>query len=412
MMEFRPILSAMMRSKTGPLLVAIQIALSLAILVNALYVVSLRYESASRPSGIVDEQDVLYMQVRPVVRQNYAQLIAQQNRDIDALKAIPGAKSVSWTSQMPMSTSGSTNGFTLNRKQVQPMGLSSYYVPPSFIPTTGLKLIEGRNFADNEVIEFNAEATDALDRFANVAIITRAAAEQLYPGQSPIGKPLFRGGGEDAQEMRIIGVVERLQSTSAQEGKSAEMSVLLPVRTWTSYSRLVVRAEPGQRDRVLAEATTALRKASPIPRVIRARTVSEDRYERYRNERSLAWTLLAVSALLLLVTASGIVGMTMLRVAQRRKQIGVRRAIGARRSHIVRYFVVENFMITTAGIAAGVLLAIGLNQVLVSQLALPKLPVPYLLYGVGTLWLLGIAAVYGPAWRAAGIPPAIATRSA
>ena len=69
--------------------------------------------------------------------------------------------------------------------------------------------------------------------------------------------------------------------------------------------------------------------------------------------------LIAVSVLLLLVTASGIVGMTSLWVTQRRKQIGVRRALGARRVDILRYFITENFMITSAGIVGGVLLALG-----------------------------------------------------
>ena len=84
----------------------------------------------------------------------------------------------------------------------------------------------------------------------------------------------------------------------------------------------------------------------PRPRraIILARSIEEDRNNRYRNERALAWMLIGVSALLLLVTASGIVGMTMLRVAQRRKQIGVRRALGARRVDIVRYFVTENLL--------------------------------------------------------------------
>src|SRR5688500_19518188 len=94
------------------------------------------------------------------------------------------------------------------------------------------------------------------------------------------------------------------------------------------------------------------------------RSVAEDRLNRYRNERAMAWMLISISALLLLVTLSGIVGMTMLRVAQRRKQIGVRRALGARWRDILRHFMVENFIITTGGIVAGLMLALGLNRLL------------------------------------------------
>ena len=69
-------------------------------------------------------------------------------------------------------------------------------------------------------------------------------------------------------------------------------------------------------------------------------------------------------------------------------------------------------MITTGGIVAGLVLALGLNQLLVSQLELTKLPLGYLAIGAAVLWVLGLVAVYGPAWRAAGTAPAIATRSA
>jgi putative ABC transport system permease protein len=211
--------------------------------------------------------------------------------------------------------------------------------------------------------------------------------------------------------MRVIGVVERLQSAQAETGPTGEYSAIIPLAMDLSFPKFAVRAEPGQRDRVMADAEAAIRNAASAPRVVLVRSSEEDRYNRYRNERALAWMLVAVCALLLLVTASGIVGMTMLRVAQRRKQIGVRRALGARRIDIVRYFITENILVTTAGVVAGVALAIALNQLLVGVLELPKLPVSYLGIGAVVFWLLGILAVYGPAWRAASIPPATATRS-
>ena len=142
------------------------------------------------------------------------------------------------------------------------------------------------------------------------------------------------------------------------------------------------------------------------------KALSELRKLRYRADMALAWMLVTVSVLLLLITASGIVGMASLWVTQRRKQIGVRRALGARRIDILRYFITENVMITSAGIGAGVLLALGLNQLIVSKLEMARLPASYLLIGAGVFWALGVIAVYGPAWRAASISPATATRTA
>jgi putative ABC transport system permease protein len=173
-----------------------------------------------------------------------------------------------------------------------------------------------------------------------------------------------------------------------------------------------VRTEPGQVDRAMRDAEAALLKAEPRRLILGKHTLLEDRARRYRDDKAVAMMLMTVTALLLLVTASGVIGMATLWVNQRRKQIGVRRALGARRIDILRYFLVENVLITTGGVVAGLVLALALNQLLVSKLELERLPLGYLAIGSAVLWVLGLVAVYGPAWRAAGTAPAIATRSA
>ncbi len=114
---------------------------------------------------------------------------------------------------------------------------------------------------------------------------------------------------------------------------------------------------------------------------------------------------------LLLITALGIVGMASFWVAQRTKQIGTRRALGATRGDILRYFMTENFVITTLGLAAGALLTYAFNYWLITHYQAQRLPLAYLGGGVLALWLLGQIAVFGPATRASRVPPAVATRS-
>jgi putative ABC transport system permease protein len=193
-----------------------------------------------------------------------------------------------------------------------------------------------------------------------------------------------------------------------------EYATIVPMRQYGSYpgALYTIRAEPGQRERVIREVEAALRKASPTPVILETTTLDQHRKDRYRADLALSWTLVTVSVLLLLITASGIVGMASLWVTQRRKQIGVRRALGARKADILRYFITENFMITSAGVAGGVLLGVALNQLLVTKLEMARLPLAYLATGGVVFWLLGVIAVYGPAWRAASISPALATRSA
>jgi putative ABC transport system permease protein len=121
--------------------------------------------------------------------------------------------------------------------------------------------------------------------------------------------------------------------------------------------------------------------------------------------------LSVIVVLMVSVTALGIVGLASFHVNARRKQIGTRRAVGARRIDIIRYFMVENWLLTTGGAALGALLAFGFGMWLSSAYSLPRLQPIYVIAGIIVLWLLGQLAVFVPARRAAAIPPAIATRT-
>ena len=411
-MEIRPILSALMRSKTGAILVAVQIAISLAILANALHIVNLRQAVAARPTGVAAENDIFYVNIQNMDRGNHQRQLAEQKRQAALLRALPGVLSVAQTSQAVLSRSGHSSGVSAKRSQVtSSANISTYYTPDSLVKTYGLQLVEGRDFRPDEVPEIDEDVDDSSPK---VAIVTRAAAQKIWPGESSfVGKTLYMGTGADDPELRVVGVVERLQTQVGQVKAEGEYSILMPVRLTGGRDSLLfaVRAEPGQRDRLMKEAEQAIRTSSSDRLLVRTDTLEKHRMARYRADRGLSWMLITVSALLLLVTASGIVGIASLWVTQRRKQIGVRRALGARRVDILRYFLTENFMITSAGVACGVLLALGLNQLLVSQLEMARLPPVYLLAGALVFWLLGVGAVYGPAWRAASISPATATRS-
>ena len=105
------------------------------------------------------------------------------------------------------------------------------------------------------------------------------------------------------------------------------------------------------------------------------------------------------------------VGLASFWVQQRTRQIGIRRALGATRGDILRYFQTENFILATLGIIIGMALAYAINLWLMHKYQVTRLPGEFLPIGAAVLWLLGQIAVLGPALRAAMIPPAIATRS-
>jgi putative ABC transport system permease protein len=407
-MEIRPIFSSLLRNKTGALLIAAQVALSLAIVANALYIIQERIARTARVSGVADESVQIRLAATPIKDPDTVEAkLALAERVSGVLRALPGVASVAETNQLPLSTSGWNMGLAQKVGQKDTENSAMYFGPDSLVKTWQLKLVEGRDLTpqDNELTD-----PDKTQSLGHVALVTQALAKKLFPDGSAVGKTVYLGGEQDLY-IQIVGVVEKLQTPWAQSGERGEVSTILANRRVGTYLQYAIRSEPGQRDRVMKDAEAAIAKI-PGMMVIRTESMEQNRFDLYRNDRAIAWMLATVTVLLLLVTGSGIVGMATLWVNQRRKQIGVRRALGARKVDILRYFITENFIITSGGVVAGLVLAVALNQLLVSQLELTKLPIVYLAVGSVVLWLVGVAAVYAPAWRASSISPATATRSA
>lgn len=415
-LEWKPIIAALMRNKTAPILVALQIAISLAILINALYIVQLRVQNASRPSGVADEGAYFTVRMGGVTRGGHEQQLALQRQITDKLKALPNVSSAVWVSQSPLSQSGNTSSLYANRKADRDSGIATsvYMSPDSLVKHWGLKLIQGRDFNDTDVIEKNVAVEDEdSGKSIQLALISKVLAEKLYPGQTEfVGKSLYWGSGSDAAELKVIGVVERLQTHGANLGTEGETSIILPYRLSNfPYGVFQVQSKPGYRDAAIKLSTQELRLLNGMNFDVATETMENDRKERYRADMALAWMLVAVSVLLLLVTVSGIVGMSSLWVTQRRKQIGIRRALGAQRADILRYFLTENFLISGSGALLGLILAIALNQLLIQQFELSKIPLHYLPFALLIFIVLGLVAAFVPAYRAAQLSPAIATRS-
>ena len=403
-MEIRPILSALLRSKTGAFLVAAQVALTLAILGNAIYIVQDRLAISARPTG-ADEANTFY--IRLYGFREGVDVPAMLDADLAMVRAMPGVKAVATANMAPLTQSGWNLSVQPNSNDdsVESTNTAFYFSSENLVDALGLQITEGRYFTPDEVQVVQPSIANVEPKHT---ILTRALAKHLFPeAKSYVGKAVYLGDSR----MEVVGMVEKMQSPWAQLGEAADRSIIVPMRQLEPNASYIVRTEPGQLDRLMREVEDKLVAARDDRVHLRTTSLLEARANRYRADRSLAWMLITIMGLLLLVTASGIVGMASLWVNQRRKQIGVRRAIGARQRDILRYFLIENFMVTSFGIAVGLGLAIALNQWLVSALEVPRLPLAYLPGGVVALWALGLLAALGPAWRAARIPPAEATRS-
>ncbi len=214
----------------------------------------------------------------------------------------------------------------------------------------------------------------------------------------------------------IIGIVDRMQtpwvSGSSWASPFVENSMLWPYHYLATGYPMVVRVQPGQLDAVMKAAEAKLYEVNRARVLDKIRPFSQIRAEAYRDDRGLAIILGVICTALLAVTAFGIVGLTSFWVTQRRRQIGVRRALGATRRAILGYFQTENGIIAAAGAAVGVALAVALNLWMVTSFEMLRIGPAYVLVGAVAVMLLGQLAVLWPALRAASIPPALATRAA
>lgn len=405
-MDIRPILSTLLRHKTAAALIVLEIALSCAIVCNALFLIGNRLDHMQRPSGF-DETHLVFVKANGITKDEEAKAVTRA--DLDGLRAIPGVDSATVVNQIPFGSSVWMSGIKLRPDQEDStLSTTNYMVSEDGLKTLGLRLLEGRDFAASEYV-------DDGDGWIPSVIVSRALAQRLFPDQGAVGQSIYVFGNKPH---RIVGTVEHLPRPRDGGAPVAEydMSMLFPSRvTYSDGGTYALRVhDPAQRAAVLAQAQRVIASHGPTRIISKGGTgTMEDKRARYyRNDRAMAWLLVAVSAALLVVTALGIVGLASFWVAQRTRQIGVRRALGATKGQILRYFQTENFILATLGIVLGMVLAYAINQLLMSRYELPRLPLIYLPVGAVLLWLLGQIAVLWPARRAAAVPPAIATRSA
>ena len=410
-MDIRPILSTLMRHKTAAALIVVEIALTCAIICNALFMISDRLSQVREVSGIAEEE-LVRVQISGIGSD--ADQVARTRTDLASLRAIPGVKDATVLNQVPFVNSSWNSGVRLQQEQQQStLNATTYMAEAQFIETLGLKLVAGRDFNADEY----REASDLLERTTEdgnipATIITRSLADKLFPGEDAIGKAFYSWG--DAP-IRVVGVVEHLVRPGGMGGPAErEYAMVFPLRPhYNLGGNYVIRTDPDRRTEVLAAAKAVL-QANGADRIIQeenSKTFEQLRREYYQAPRAMAWLLGIVCVALLLVTALGIIGLASFWVQQRTKQIGVRRALGATRGQILRYFQTENFLLASIGIALGMLLAFAINQLLMGRYEMARLPLYYLPAGAVLLWTLGQLAVYAPARRAASVPPAVATRS-
>lgn len=401
-MGFGPMLSALMRSKTGPVLVALQIAVTLAIVINSLFIIMQRVEKMNRDPGMdVDNVIVTYVRGFGV---NF-DVVDSITNDIDLIKSIPGVVAATVTNQVPLSGSGSGTGLrTVPDETIEPVSTGRYRWSEEGLDALGIELSRGRNFYTEEV---DYVLPDSNPGAPPSVLITQDLADDLFGEEDALGKSVYWGSMETST---VVGIIGHMQGSWVNWDKLGNV-VIQPGKPAYTTNKYVVRVEPGMRDQLTPIIEQKLGESNRQRVVKSVRSLEEMAARTYRRDRGMAIILSIVISLLIGLTALVIVGLSSFNVTQRTKQIGTRRALGATRMDIIKQFMLENWLITAAGAVLGIILTALVAYWLEVSFELPRLDWRYMPAGIFTLWVLSTLAVIEPARRASSVSPAIATRS-
>ncbi|MFA3790187.1 ABC transporter permease [Aliiglaciecola sp. SL4] len=402
--EIGPIFRALMRNKVGAILIAIQIAVTMTIVVNSIFIILERAQRIERDSGI-DEINSFYLTTTGF-GDGFDPKSTAFN-DLELIRNTPGVLDAIQINAIPVSGGGWSMSFqTEPGEEKETQGAAIYMVDEHATEALDLEVIAGENFLPIDVRWRQPGLRDWPDN----VLITKVLAESLFPDipyQNVVGKTIYIS---QTEPMIVKGIVDKIQAPWVG-WDDLEHTVLTPEITGFESNRYYIRAQAGQRDRIMPIIEEAL-ASSNKQRIIRGmRTVQETRERSYRGDTAMIKILSTTMVILTIVTGLGIVGLASFSVNRRKKQIGTRRALGASQGLIVRYFMIENFLISTVGVILGAVLTVALNMLLVEMFSLNALDWYFIPAGMIVLWMVGQIAVFGPAQKAAKIPPALATRT-
>jgi putative ABC transport system permease protein len=401
---FRPIVSTLLRQKYAMTMLLLQIALTLAVISNGLFIVTQRLEILQRPSGI--DEPHIFVLTSSGFTENFNPQTSIQT-DLAELRQMPNIVNAVATYSFPYSGSGDWDELQIFAGSDQGIvSAASYKLDEHGIEALGVSVIAGENFTANEIL-WQTESNKTLP---SVVIITSSLATDLFntsDWSSVVGKSIFINTVHSAV---VKGIVRQLQAPRDYVGR-IDNSIIYPRVITRNSARYLIRTKANMLQTTIGEVEQHLGMSNKQRMIRKVQSIETIKKQVFGPDIAAITILLVVITALSIIAAMGIAGMASFNVIKRYKEIGIRRALGSNKSDILIHFIIENIIQTSCGVFIGCICALGLNVFLVSQYALPKLPLSYILIAVLCLYILGILATLKPALKAMNISPAEATRS-
>ena len=323
---------------------------------------------------------------------------------VERARAIPGVRSAALSTMLPLGGGGLGLGRIEVAGREPPAGQEGEggwredwnVVTPGYFPTMGIPLIRGRDFAESD----RAGAGD-------VAILNEAFANALFPGQDAVGRTLTN----DGRVVTVIGVARNAKYRSLGEPQRNFIYVPLAQR-YMGRTNLLVKTAPGAASTVAAPIRRLVQDVDARLPILRQQTMEEQTATSLFPQRVALYVSGGLGTVALLLALLGIYGVTAFSVSQRTREIGVRVALGAQRSHVLGLVLRQGVVLAAVGVLVGSLAAFGVTRLIANLLyGVPATDVIAFGGAAVALGLAAVAASWVPARKAAGVDPIIALRS-
>ena len=414
MLEIGPIFRSLMHNKGRFWLVAGEVALTLAIVANCTMLLVEKRRELNRPTGL-DEANILVVrsEAADAAFKDRSYMRNSIDEDLRALRAESGVVAVTRTTSIPLSGGGSSTGRKAKGAEIDTVPAPYFVVGRDAVKALGVQIVAGRDFMESDFrdpVEEEADTEVSTPENPNRenVIVTKHFADKLYPDGDALGKEITDRDGSDIDT--IVGIMERMHGSWPQSDIAEDVMLYAGNPGSDRGVTYIVRAEPDAVELLYTSLDEKL-LAVNAGRMIDVKTLAEIKAKTYNDNVGMQNLLSIVIGMLFIVTSLGIFGLTTFSVTQRRRQIGTRRALGATRLGILRYFLVESWIITGLGLTVGAGLSYALNKVLVGIADAPPMEVGLLALGILVFWLVGVLAALAPALRSTMVPPVIATRT-
>jgi len=321
------------------------------------------------------------------------------------IRALPGVQSVAVAGNLPFTYNGDSMSIAVEGIPDPPPGqwpdVIYRAIGPGYFSTMGIPMIRGRDFTDQDKADSK-----------NVVVISEKTAQHYWPGKDPIGKRLKPGATTSGVPWReVIGVVKDVRQNDFIAQPKMQMYFTYRQLKDLAANALIVRTsvEPMSLATSTRDAIWAVDKDQPVANVDTMDHIVSEAIARQR----FSMLLLGIfAALALILAAVGIYGVMSYSVAQRIHEIGIRMALGARRTDVLKMIVNQGLKLVSIGMMLGLAAAFLLTRVLQSLLFGISATDPVTFFGISLVLLaVAILASYLPALRATKVDPIIALRA-